>query len=241
MSSPRRYSNGVTNVASDKTLGSYIDTDPTKVVTFFDDFMPYTAADWVKTATSVGTGTSAAAQSDTYVGGAVVITNAANEDDSLWLQHSHDGGTNDLEGWRIQAGKKAWFKAKFQGDDVDQTDFIVGIHIAATDPIDTAPTDGIWFQSDDGDGNIDIHCVKNSVYTTASAIGTLVDATDIEVGFYWDGVDTIKYFVDDIEKGILSSGTIPDDEYMAVSFGCQNGEAVANTMTVDYIFAAMER
>ena len=241
MSSPKRFLNGVTNVAVGNTLASFVELDPTKVVMFWDDFMPYTAADWVKTATSVGAGTSVAAQSDTYIGGAVVITNAANENDSLWLQNSHDGGTNDLEGWRIQTGKKAWFKAKFQGDDVDQTSFMVGIYITATDPIDTPPTDGIWFQSDDGDANIDLHCVKNSVYTTASIIGTLVDATDSTVGFYWDGIDTIHYFIDDIEVGTLSSGTIPNDEYMAISFGCQNGEAVANTMTVDYIFAAMER
>jgi len=241
MSTPTRFPSGIANVAPGNTLGNYITTDPTKLVTFWDDFAPYTAADWVKTATSVGTGTSAAAQSDTYVGGAVVITNAANEDDSLWCQHSHDGGTNDLEAWRIQSGKKAWFKAKFQGDDVDQTTYMVGIHITATDPLDTAPTDGIWFQSDDGDGDIDFHIVKDSVYTTASAISTMTDATDVTVGFYWDGVDTIHYFVDDVEQGTLSSGTIPDDEYMAISFGCQNGEAVANTMTVDYIMAAIER
>jgi len=241
MSSPTRFPNGIVTVESGNTLGNFIDADPTKTVVFFDDFMPYTAADWVKTAVSVGAGTSAAAQSDTYVGGAVVITNAANEDDGLWLQHSHDGGTNDLEGWRIQSGKKAWFKAKFQGVDVDQTDFIVGIHIANTAPIAGAPTDGIWFQSDDGDGNIDFHIVKDSVSTTASAIATMTDATDVTVGFYWDGVDTIEYFVDDVKKGSLSSGTIPDDEYMAISFGCQNGEAVANTMTTDLIFAAMER
>ena len=171
----------------------------------------------------------------------MVITNAANDDDSLWLQQSHDGGTNDLEAWRIQSGKKAWFKAKFQGVDVDQTDFLLGIHITATDPVDTAPTDGIWFHSPDDSAAINIHCVKDSVYTSAASIGTMVDATDITVGFYWDGVSLIHYFVNDIEQGTLSSGTIPDDEYMAISFGCQNGEATANTMTVDYIFAAIER
>jgi len=241
MSSPTRFPNGITNNVFGGTLGSFIDTDPTKLTVFFDDFMPYTATDWLKTAVSVGTGTSAAAQSTTVVGGAVVITNAANEDDGLWLQESHDGGTNELKGWRIQAGKKAWFKAKFQGVDVDQTDFIVGIHSTQTDPIGTAPTDGVWFQSDDGDGDIDIHCAKNTVFTTASAIATMTDATDVEVGFYWDGVDAINYYVDDVLMGSLASGTIPDDEYMTISFGCQNGEATANTMTISFIFAAMER
>jgi hypothetical protein len=34
---------------------------------------------------------------------------------------------------------------------------------------------------------------------------------------------------------------MPDDEDLTVSFGIQNGEAVAKTMTVDYILAAMDR
>jgi len=56
-----------------------------------------------------------------------------------------------------------------------------------------------------------------------------------------DGLTNSVSFVDDVLLGSLVSGTIPDDEYMATSFGCQNGEAIANTMTVSYIFAAMER
>ena len=241
MSLTTRFTNGVTNNLPSNTLGNYIDTDPTKLAVFFDDFLPYTDTEWVKTAVSAGAGTSAAAQSDTAINGAVLITTAGNEDDGLWCQHSHDGGTNDLEAWRLQTGKKTWFKAKFQVSDVTESDVIVGFHIANTAPITGAPTDGVWFQSNDGDADLDIHCVKNSVDTTASAITTLVDATDIEVGFYWDGVDTIEYFVDDVKKGSLSSGTIPDDEYMAISFGCQNGEAAVKTMLVDYIFCASER
>jgi hypothetical protein len=43
-------------------------------------------------------------------------------------------------------------------------------------------------------------------------------------------------------KGSLSASStyLPDTE-LTVSFGIQNGEAVAKTMTVDYIFAAKER
>lgn len=241
MSSPIRYKDGVTNVVAGDTFGQFLELDPTKIISGFEDFMPYTAADWVKTATSVGGGTSAAAQSDTGVGGKVIITTAANEDDSLWLQRSHDGGTNDLEAWQFTVGKKAWFKCKFQSNEAEQQDFILGVHKVQTDPIDAAPTDGIWFQMDDGDENIDFHIVKNSVYTSASAIGTISDDTDVELGFYWDGVDTITYFVNDVKKGTLSSGTLPNDEYMAVSFGTQNGAAAAKTMTVDYIGAWMER
>jgi len=241
MASPIRYSDGVTNAAAGGLFGQFPMLVPTKMISLFEDFLPYTAADWVKTATSAGAGTSAAAQSDTGIGGAVIITTAANEDDSLWLQRSHDGGTNDLEAIQFAVGKKAWFECKFQGNEAEQQDFILGIHKVATDPIDTAPTDGIWFQMDDGDENIDLHIVKNSIYTTASAIGTISDDTNVILGFYWDGVDTIHYFVDDIEKGTLSSGTLPDDEYMTLSFGTQNGAAAAKTMTTDFLGIWMER
>lgn len=233
--SPNRFTNGVTNVASDKTMGQFPEPETINRIRYWNDFLTHAATNWVTTATSVGAGTSAAAMSDTEIGGAIVITNAANEDDSYWLQLSHDGGTNDSETFQIISGKKAWFRAKFKGNDVDQTDYIVGIHKVATDPIDTAPTDGIWFQSDDGDANIDFHVVKNGDYTTASIIGTLSDDTYTTVGFYYDGATTIHYFVNDAETGTVGTGTIPNDEYMPISFGAQNGEATANTMTIDYI------
>ena len=34
---------------------------------------------------------------------------------------------------------------------------------------------------------------------------------------------------------------MPDDEVLTPSFGIQNGEAAAKTMSIDYILAAKER
>jgi len=237
MSSPRRFTNGVTNVKNGTTLGAFVDTDPTKVITFFDDFQKYRAADWVVTAVNSST----VAMSDTYVGGAVVLTADTAENDGVQLQASHDDGTNDSEVFRIQAGKKAWFKCKFQGADVDQTDFVCGIAIADTSLIASAPTDGAYFISVDGSATVNFYSTKDSVASSVTNIGTLVDATDATVGFYWDGVDTYSLYFNDVLAGTLQGGSIPDDEYMAVSFGMLTGEGVANTMTVDYIFAATER
>lgn len=243
MSNPIKFKDGIANAVKDTTLSEYIEMDPTRVITFFNDFHTWLATDWVDTAVSTGAGTSAAVMSDTYVGGAIVITNAASDNDCYWCQQSHDGGTNDSEVWRIQRGKKAWMKTKFQGADVDQTDFMVGIHIADTTPVASAPSDGVWFHSPDESAKINFHCVKNSTATSSIAIGdvSMVDNTDITVGFYWDGVSIFKLYVNDIYVGSMVATTVPDDEYMAISFGCQNGEATANTMTIDYIFAACER
>jgi hypothetical protein len=42
-------------------------------------------------------------------------------------------------------------------------------------------------------------------------------------------------------KGTSVTTNLPDDEDMTVSIALQNGEAVAKTMTVDYVFVAKER
>jgi hypothetical protein len=54
-------------------------------------------------------------------------------------------------------------------------------------------------------------------------------------------VSSIQYFVNGVIGGSSVTTNLPDDEDMTVSFAIQNGEAVAKTMTVDYIFAAKER
>jgi len=240
MSSPKRFSNGVTNAANGTTLGSFVNTDPTKTYQYFDDFLPYVAANYLKTATSVGAGTSAAAFSD-VTGGGIVITTAANEDDALWCQMSGDGGTTMNEVFYFATGKKAWFKCQFQGSEATQQDFMLGLWKDQADPIDTAPTDGVWFNKADGSTDINFHVVKNSSYSSESGIATLAANTDVVLGFYWDGVDTFTVYVNDAEVATVSSGTLPDDELLCLSFGTQNGAAAAKTMTVKYIFAAMER
>ena len=49
-------------------------------------------------------------------------------------------------------------------------------------------------------------------------------------------------FIDDSKVATETTLTnAPDDEDLTVSFGIQNGAAAAKTMTVDYIFAAVER
>jgi hypothetical protein len=41
--------------------------------------------------------------------------------------------------------------------------------------------------------------------------------------------------------GKLATTNLCDDEELTISFGIQNGEAVAKTMSIDYIFVSKER
>ena len=68
----------------------------------------------------------------------------------------------------------------------------------------------------------------------------IVAATDVTLGMRWDGVDTVKFFVNRLEVNEISTN-LPDDELLSVTYALQNGEAVAKTATIDYLYLAQER
>lgn len=227
MGVPTRFPNGVTNRVKANPLGQFLLPDPTSVHAYFEDFDYYTAADW--TVTEVGVATQALTDID---GGALLVTNAAADNDSSFSQKVG-------ESFRFASGKKLWFKTRFKVSDATQSDVVIGLQITDTTPLDV--TDGVFFLKDDGDTNIDFHVEKNNTATSSTAIGTLADDTFIELAIYYDGKSEITAYVDGLPKATVATTNMPDDEDMTISFGIQNGEAVAKTMTVDYILAAKER
>ena len=145
-------------------------------------------------------------------------------------------------GFSFTAGKKAWFRCRFKTSDATQSDIVFGLQVVDTTPLDV--TDGIYFLKADGAATVDIFCRKNATTgsTTAAAVATMANDTFIELAWYYDGVSKVYYAVDGTVKGTLvaSSSYLPDT-ICTVSFALQNGEAVAKTLTVDYILAAVER
>lgn len=234
--STTRFPNGLTNNKKSDPLGFLGMPDPTKFHTFFDDFDKYTAGDWVITTTEAGTGSATEALSSAD-GGELLLTNAAGDNDLDFLQWA--GGSGSVyESYLFETGKKLFFKAKFQVSDATQSDLVMGLQIVDTTPL--AVTDGVYFIKADASTTLNMVVIKDSTSTT-TAIGTMANATDIEVAFYYDGVSKVYGYADGVLKGSSVVTNLPDDEELAVSFGIQNGEAVAKTMTVDYIFVAKER
>lgn len=225
------FPDGVTNAVLDSVLASMIMPDPTLCHTYFNDFDTYVAADW--TVTLVGTGTQALTAGN---GGLLLLSNSAADNDSIVLQ-------KNPAGFAFTANKRAWFSAKFQISDAIQSDFQVGIVIVDATPLDA--TDGIYFQKDDGDANIDIIVRKNA--TTGSnaklAIATMPVATQIALQWYYDGNGRLFYGVNGVLIGSMdaSFAFLPDATNLTVSMMIQNGEVAIKTMTVDYIMAAFER
>ena len=222
-----RFPNGVTNVGEDSLFADLAMPAPTLFHTYMEDFDYYTAGDWTVTETDASA-TQALTDGD---GGLLLITNTAADNDLVALQKKG-------ESFRFASGKKLFFEARLKVNDATQSDLVVGLQITDASPLDV--TDGVFFIKDDGSTSVVLRVEKNNT-ATATTVGTMANDTFIRLGFYYDGDSQIQYFVNGTLGGASVTTNLVDDEDLTVSFALQNGEAVAKTMTVDYIFVAKER
>jgi len=227
MLSTTRFPNGVTNVGEDSLFAAMGQLAPTKFHTYMEDFDYYAAADWTVTETQAGA-TQALTNGD---GGLLLLTNSAADDDLNALQKV---GAS----FAFAAGKKLWFEARFKVSDATQSDFVMGLQGTDTTPLDT--TDGVFFLKADGSTSVSLLVEASSTATTTASVATVADDTFVRLGFWYDGDAAVYYFVNGALGGKSVTTNLPTAD-LRVSFGIQNGEAVAKTMTIDYVFVAKER
>jgi hypothetical protein len=223
-----RFPNGLTNVADNAPFADLKMPAPTLFHQYFEDFDYYTAADWTVTETDAGA-TQALADGD---GGLLLITNTAADDDLVALQKKG-------ESFLFEVGKRLFFEARFKVSDATQSDLVIGLQITDTTPLDV--TDGVFFIKADASTSVSLLVEKNNTATTTTGVATLANDTFITLGFYFDGASSIEYSVNGTVLGTSVTTNLPNDEALTVSIALQNGEAVAKTMTVDYVFVAKER
>jgi hypothetical protein len=223
-----RFPNGVTNVGEDSPFADLAMPAPTKFHTYYEDFDYYVAANWTVTETQAGA-TQALTDGD---GGLLLITNTAADDDLVALQKVG-------ESYRFASGKELFFEARLKVSDATQSDVVIGLQITDATPLDVS--DGVFFIKADGSTSVSLLVEKNGTATTTSGVATMANDTFISLGFYYDGASSIQYSVNGVVVGTSVTTNLPDDEDMTVSIALQNGEAVAKTMTVDYVFVAKER
>ena len=226
-----RFPYGLTNVGETDLFSDMVQPDPTLFHTYLNDFDTYTAGDWTVTETDAAA-TQALTAGD---GGLLLITNTAADNDLVALQKNPAAFT-------FTAGKKTFFRCRFKVSDATQSDLVFGLQVVDATPLDV--TDGIYFVKADGVATVNFICRKDASTgsTTASAVATLADDTFVELGFYYDGQSRVAYEVNGSVLGSLdASSTFLPDAICTVSFALQNGEAVAKTMTVDYVYVAKDR
>ena len=231
MFSPTRFPAGITNANQGETLSQYPAPDPTKVHTFLNDFDTFVSGDW--TLTEIGAGGAAALIAGD--GGLLQLTTDALDNDAIQLQ-------NTVATFLMESGTLAWVKTRCKIEKAVESDFLIGL--AATDSTVFDVTDGIFFQKDDGDDDIDIYVKKDSTtgQNVETAVGTIVADTFITLGFYYDGKSSVEAYINDVKVATLdASSTYLPDAALAVTMAYRNGEAGANDLTIDYIFAAKAR
>lgn len=224
------FPDGVTNANVEEVFGQMVFPDPTLFHTYFNDFDTYVAGDWVVTETGAG-GTQALTAGN---GGLLLLTSDALDNDGMVLQKTPAA-------FALAVGKKAWFGCRFAMEKATESDLQVGLVIVDTTPLDA--TDGIYFEKLDGTATVSIVCRKNATTgSTSAAVATLAAATQTEFQWYFDGVDKLYYGVNGTLIGVINTTNyLPDATNLTVSMAFFNGEAGAATMTVDYVFAAVER
>lgn len=227
-----RFLDGISNTSSTSTLADVGSLDPTKYHVYFNDFDTYVLGDWTITTKEDGAGSATEALDDAD-GGVLLVTNAGGDDDNDFFNKKGESFT-------LESGKKAWFRSRFKVSNATGSDFVIGLQQTDTSPLSV--NNGVYFQKDDGDTNLDFKSSNGGATLAASALATVADDTYVTVGFYHAGGTEIQYFSDNVKRGSLEVETtyLPTTE-LTVSFGLQNGTTSARTMSVDYIFAAKER
>lgn len=226
------FTSGVTNVSGDGTLGKLKSPAPHKYHSYFNDFDTYLASDWTITTTEAGTGSATEALADGD-GGLLVLTNAAGDNDLDFLQLVK-------EGFKYEAGKQLAFNIRFKTNDATQTDIVAGLQVTDTTPLDVS--DGVFFLKSDGATTISFIVEKDGTQSTLTLPNSLADDTFMTLGYVYDPKDQkFHVFQDNVLAGTVVNTNAPDDEELTVSFGVQNGEAAANSMTIDYVGAMKER
>lgn len=175
------------------------------------------------TPVEVGAGNSTAVLADN----ALLITTAANENDGLNLQLKG-------EAFKLDATtKQVYFGINFQVSEATQADVLAGLCITDTTLLG-GMSDGVYFECLDGATDINFVLEKDSTETTsASAVGTLADATNVTLEFLFDGTN-IDCWVDGVLQTRLAVTNLPNDEFLTPSIHFLTGAASAETMTVNW-------
>ena len=224
---PMRVPAGLNNTTN--TIGLWRDfgaMDPTRFQDFKNDFLTYAAGDY--TITQTGGSAALAAGS----GGWLALTASTGGTDSIYMQHV-------AASWAMEAGKRAWFETRFKLSAITAGTAIIGL--VATDTTPETNTDGIYFHKNvAGTGVVDFVVKGSSTATTASTITTLAADTFVRLGFFYNGVDAIEYFVDGVKAGTSVSTNLPSAN-LTFTMGVAATTATARVLTIDYVAMAKER
>lgn len=228
----------VTNVSVGLNFMPMTDMQPRRTFHHVeDDFDFFTATSWVITLTN---------SSNPAIGqtkdGVLLFTNTSAANDAAFLQQRDIASGQVANHWVFLAGKRLYFGVCFKVSDATNCNWFFGLTSTVTTPT-TAVADGIYMQKTSGAATVDGFVAVGSTRSTfTSPSGTsLVAAQYTVLEFYYDGnTAEIVYYKDGAAIGALPLTNVTAVA-MSFNFGMLNVNAVANTMSVDWMEIWQER
>lgn len=203
--------------------------DPAAQVDYFEDFFRYSASDWTITETDAA---ATEALDVTEYNGCLKISNTAADNDTVNMQAL---STIDV------TNKFALFEARFKVSDASQVDMFIGLSETNTAIISAGggPPGGhhIGFWMNDGTPSLNLS-IGNSTGVSAeipALNGTVSNSTYVNVAFKVLS-NVTNFYINGALVSTLTHSNFPTNK-LRPSFALANGEAVAKTMTIDYIGA----
>lgn len=226
-----RFPNGMTTAAKSDTLGQFVLPDSTTAHTYMEDYDYYIAAEW----TIGATGSPTIAQLD-FDGGAVRVSGTGGSGSNFGSLSKT--GAN----FKPEIGKEMWFKARLLPNSVGEQIVLAGLQAPNTDPFVAATSqDGIFLKNNSVADTLSLFLQKDG-NETEFLLGDMPALSEFEIGWHFDGIETIKGYLNDKLLGTaLIDSNFPDDAVLSPTWGTHNNSATARALTVDYLFAAKER
>lgn len=245
MGNPVRFTAGFTQDFSFQPLGQCGFPDPFFYAVLADDFLPYTAGNYVVTAT----GGSVASTTTNGMGGRILFTTGAVATNFASIQAAAN--------FVVSTPKKLAAVTRIQLADVTNSAIIFGFLNAGVTPF--APTDGIYITKASGGNVWTLNVVASSTSRGSVTIPfTPAVNTDFDLGIFVDRLgNTWAYAGSSMiggqpnqnqsvlgpQMGILAAnltGAMPV-AVLGPALGVQAGTAVAQTMVSDFLLGAQER
>lgn len=176
---PSRFLSGVTDQARKTLFGGWSHGPvPMGANVYFNDFDTYAAGDWTVTTTNSGTSALTGVN-----GGALLLTTGT-------TGTNFQGNTLVPASFSITPGYRAWFAASFTVSDIasaNSPSFIIGLSKGGP----SAPTDGVYFTKASGAAATVSAVIRAaSTSSTITGIATLADATQVTLGWFYNGMPT---------------------------------------------------
>jgi hypothetical protein len=203
--------------------------NPSRVYGISQNGDEYLAGNYTVTTTGSGTATIVSGK-----GGLLTLTNGASNGDNIFLQWK-GGNATTVESFLFEANKRLVFKSRFKVDNVTNSRIVIGLQSTDTTPLSVS--DGVYFIRSSSTASFSLVLAKAGTLTTIASIGTMVNDTFIELGFYYNGKNKIEIFVNGVKTTTATDLTNLPIVPLTLSFGVQNGSGVSRVMSINYIHA----